>query len=539
MIRRHVGAFARVATRAVAWVSAERAGVAPTTPTLGDRRASGHSIIGLAVFDRSALRAEAMWALGVPEDRIYIDRGFSGATRRNRAGLDQAPAAVWDDGAARGRKADERTAFSGPKPLSPHPEVAGGSSPTIPEDPRRSPDDRPPHPGNDVKPFTTPAGVGRVIRAAVAAPSVHNTQPWRFRRVDDETLEFYADLDRLLPVVDPMGRGLGISCGAALFNMRLAIRVSGHTPNVTAMPAPGDAPDLLAVVRATEGLPATPEENRLYAVIPHRRTNRFPFEARPLPPEVILDLVTAAHAEGATLVLLDRMAARRVLDMVAAADRMVTGEAGYHAELARWTATAPGHSGTPASDHDTAPAHAGAPTPDHGPAPAHAGMTVHAGTAGRGGIADGPGIVRDRDIGQELGIAGGAGGPRCDGVPWYAFGPRPRGGALPLRDFAPGAPGREVADFEDDPLVGVLLTQGDGPRDWLAAGQALQRVLLSATVHGVSASLFSQPLDLHDGAHAGVTAGRLGHVQMILRLGYGPLVPPTPRRPVPEVLELR
>jgi hypothetical protein len=55
------------AGRAVAWVSVEGVGVAPTIPTLGDRRASGHSIIGLGVFDRSVLRAEAMgrcWSRG-------------------------------------------------------------------------------------------------------------------------------------------------------------------------------------------------------------------------------------------------------------------------------------------------------------------------------------------------------------------------------------------------------------------------------------------------------------------------------------------
>jgi hypothetical protein len=55
------------AGRAVAWVSAEGVGVAPTIPTLGDRRASGHSIIGLAVFDRSALHAQAIgrcWSRG-------------------------------------------------------------------------------------------------------------------------------------------------------------------------------------------------------------------------------------------------------------------------------------------------------------------------------------------------------------------------------------------------------------------------------------------------------------------------------------------
>jgi hypothetical protein len=55
------------AGRAVAWVSAEGVGVAPAIPTLGDRRASGHSIIGLAVFDGPALRAEAVgrcWSRG-------------------------------------------------------------------------------------------------------------------------------------------------------------------------------------------------------------------------------------------------------------------------------------------------------------------------------------------------------------------------------------------------------------------------------------------------------------------------------------------
>ncbi len=55
------------ADRTVAWVSAEGVGVAPAIPTLGDRRAFGHSIIGLAMLDRSALRAEAIgrcWSQG-------------------------------------------------------------------------------------------------------------------------------------------------------------------------------------------------------------------------------------------------------------------------------------------------------------------------------------------------------------------------------------------------------------------------------------------------------------------------------------------
>jgi hypothetical protein len=53
--------------RAVAWVSVEGVGVAPSVPTLGDRRASGHSIIGVAVFGHSTLRTEAVgrcWSRG-------------------------------------------------------------------------------------------------------------------------------------------------------------------------------------------------------------------------------------------------------------------------------------------------------------------------------------------------------------------------------------------------------------------------------------------------------------------------------------------
>ncbi|GAA3206254.1 hypothetical protein [Nonomuraea roseoviolacea] len=96
-----------------------------------------------------------------------------------------------------------------------------------------------------------------------------------------------------------------------------------------------------------------------------------------------------------------------------------------------------------------------------------------------------------------------------------------------------------MARFEKEPQIAALFTRGDGPRDWLAAGQALQRVLLTATAHGVSASLFSQPLDLPEQADGTEPAGTLGHLQMLLRLGYGPPVPAVPRRPLHEVFNTR
>ncbi|MBB6347282.1 nitroreductase [Nonomuraea muscovyensis] len=327
----------------------------------------------------------------------------------------------------------------------------------------------PPDPGSPAArtlPFATPGGVSRMVNAAAAAPSVHNTQPWRFRRVDDATMELYADLDRLLAVTDPMGRGLGISCGAALFNLRLAVRMTGHDARVTALPDPAAHPDLLATVHATPGDLPDQDERLMYDMIPHRRTNRFPFDDRRLPGDVFADLVRAAHAEGATLVLIRGRTARRVLDMIGTADATLAAAESYRAELACWT------------------------DPSR----------------------------------------------RFDGVPEHAFGPRPRDGRLPLRDF--GLAGvRSSADFEADPQIAALFTRGDGPLDWLRAGQALQRVLLAATVHGVAASMFSQPLDLRPVRHRDNQAGPLGHVQMLARFGYGPPVPRVPRRSVLEVLD--
>src|SRR6516225_8686290 len=64
-----------------------------------------------------------------------------------------------------------------------------------------------------------PAGqADYLIATAARAPSVQNTQPWRFR-VGDYVIELYADLGRKLKV-DPAGRELLISCGAALFGLR-------------------------------------------------------------------------------------------------------------------------------------------------------------------------------------------------------------------------------------------------------------------------------------------------------------------------------
>jgi len=129
---------------------------------------------------------------------------------------------------------------------------------------------------------------------------------------------------------------------------------------------------------------------------------------------------------------------------------------------------------------------------------------------------------------------------RLDGIPGWALGPVPRDPASPVRDLRRGAPvrGREVARFERAPALGVLSTPRDDPVAWLRAGQALQRLLLVATVQGVSASFANQPVELEHLRFLVRDPERaIGYPQMVLRLGYGTPTPAVPRRPLQDVVD--
>ncbi len=76
-----------------------------------------------------------------------------------------------------------------------------------------------------------------VVGAAVWAPSVHNTQPWRFTAAGAE-ITLHADVSRQLQVADPQGREMMISCGAALFTANLALRSLGYVPETRVLPDP-------------------------------------------------------------------------------------------------------------------------------------------------------------------------------------------------------------------------------------------------------------------------------------------------------------
>ncbi|MET8152953.1 Acg family FMN-binding oxidoreductase [Actinoplanes sp. NPDC049668] len=137
---------------------------------------------------------------------------------------------------------------------------------------------------------------------------------------------------------------------------------------------------------------------------------------------------------------------------------------------------------------------------------------------------------------EELGRWSGT-GVRPDGVPMWAVGPWDALEAVPMRDFAELLPlPRPTDEFEPYPTLLVLSTDGDGPADWVLAGQALQRVLLTATWQNLSTTPISQPVEV-PGLRRRLTdpaGGRLA--QLVLRVGFGKAVGVTPRRRLADVM---
>jgi hypothetical protein len=85
-------------------------------------------------------------------------------------------------------------------------------------------------------------------------------------------------------------------------------------------------------------------------------------------------------------------------------------------------------------------------------------------------------------------------------------------------------------------VLAVLGTETDTPLEWLSAGQALGRVLLRARAEGIDASYLNQPIEVPElRPRLRDTIGASGLPQLLLRMGYGPEVRPTPRRPVEEI----
>lgn len=174
------------------------------------------------------------------------------------------------------------------------------------------------------------------VEKAGRAPSILNTQPWRWR-IHDDQLELLADRSRQVTSIDPDGRLLTLSCGAALHHARVTLAAAGHEAVVIRQPDP-DRPDLLAQIRLTGRHEVAWEDTFLHRSIRARRTDRRPFPAiAPVPADTNAALDRVAEAEHAWL---HHVADEQVLYLRAAADlaqRAETADDTYLRELRAWT----------------------------------------------------------------------------------------------------------------------------------------------------------------------------------------------------------
>jgi hypothetical protein len=182
-----------------------------------------------------------------------------------------------------------------------------------------------------------------LLNCAVLAPSSHNTQPWLFRVSEDgRTIELLADTRRALPINDPDNRELHISCGCALFNLRVAAADAGLKLTCSLLPDL-DRPELVARVHIGSGM-AGVELAGLGEAALHRRTWRNRFKSEPLPDMLQRQLCDAAEAEGGRLQLLQEPELRsQVIELVKQGDSLQWQDEDWREELAHWMH--PGRSG--------------------------------------------------------------------------------------------------------------------------------------------------------------------------------------------------
>lgn len=314
------------------------------------------------------------------------------------------------------------------------------------------------------------------VRYAILAPSLLNTQPWKFV-VENDTVRLYADRKRGLAMMDPDDRELLLSCGASLFFLRLAVRYFGFSEQVELLPDPADE-DLLALVKlGGQRDDASGVDKTHFPMLTQWRFNRGVFQDREVPQDVVDGLRSAAAEEGGWFHACTESEKKTVCRLIAEGDTIQLTNKNFRRELAGWVHPSRRESGDGLPDY----------------------------SMGFREVMNNfsPIVVR-----------------RFKG---------PDGKVVRDEEMASGSP-----------VLAVLGSRGGGSLERLYAGQAWAKVVLRAQHEGVSLSYLNQPcevpelrLRLHDNiAHP-------GRAQLILRMGY-PIenVPPVMRRPLNDVLKV-
>ena len=165
---------------------------------------------------------------------------------------------------------------------------------------------------------------------------MHNSQPWRWRVVDEATIELYADRRRQLQVSDPSGRNLALSCGAAIHHGFVAAQALGLTAAVELMPLRDDE-NLLARISLTPGT-RTDEALETLRALEERRTDRRRFTSWPIPDSRLAHLAKAASGWGAHAIPITDVTARfRAEELLKRAMAVQASDPRFAEEQREWT----------------------------------------------------------------------------------------------------------------------------------------------------------------------------------------------------------
>lgn len=314
-----------------------------------------------------------------------------------------------------------------------------------------------------------------LVRYATMAASGHNTQPWLFR-VSGSSIAIRPDFSRRTPIVDPDDHHLYVSLGCATENLVIAAAALGLASHVRFDESAGGS---IAIDLAASA--AVDAEADLFAAIPRRQSTRAEYDGRAVPSHDVDLLAAAAANEGVeTVIITDRPRLDRVRDAVIAGNTVQVEDPAFVAELKSWMRFNP-----------------------------------------RAALRSGDGLFS--------GASGNAVAPS-----WL--------GSLMFGLFFRAGPENDKyrAQFASTPGIAVFSGERADPASWINVGRACQRFALRATALGLKVAFVNQPVEVaslrDDLAALAGTPGR--RPDIVLRFGYGPTMPMSPRRPVTSVLEI-
>lgn len=323
-------------------------------------------------------------------------------------------------------------------------------------------------------PAVDPAAIANAVRLACRAPSLHNSQPWRWV-VGDNDLALFADASRNVRSTDESGRETLLGCGVVLDHLRVAMAAAGWVATVTRFPDPNSHLHLATIDFRPMDFVTEGHRRRANAIL-LRRTDRLPFAAPPDWESLEPHLRTVVDSEAVRLDVIDD----DLRPQLAAASKLTEDlrqhDTSYHAELNWWTTGFEATEGIP-----------------------HSSLTS-ASERDRVDVARLFPVTHHRD--------------RREGV------------------------GRDRAK------ILVLSTYDEARESVLRCGERLSAVLLEATMAGMATCTLTHITEHPEsGQVLSELIGQDATPQALVRIGLAPSIedvpPPTPRRPLDEVLEFR